>query len=123
MVMHDDFDIDQIRAKTPAGERLGSKRRPRRKDQFVMVPLEWMHRLCSARRTATWTVAIHLLFRAFKERRQVVRLANGVLAAKGVTPGQKWRALRELGALGLVEVERRPRKSPNITLLYPAEGE
>jgi hypothetical protein len=119
----DDFNIDelQIEAAPPGADRLASKRRPRRQDQFVMVPLEWMHRLCGARYTATWTLALHLLFRAFKERHQTIKLANSLLAAKGVTRRQKWRALGELEAMGLIEVEHRQRKSPNIALLYPAE--
>jgi hypothetical protein len=123
MMRDDEFDIDKIRVEVPATETLGSKRRPRRQDQFVMVPLEWMHRLSSARCTATWNTALHLLFRSFKERRPTIQLANGVLASKGVTPGQKWRALKELEAMGLVKVEHRPRKSPNITLLYPLEDD
>jgi hypothetical protein len=91
----------------------------RRGEQFVKVPLVWMDRLDGARNSATLKVALHLLFLRFKDHRQTIRLANGALAMKGITPGQKWRALTELHALGLIKVENRPRKSPEITLLYP----
>jgi hypothetical protein len=39
--------------------------------------------------------------------------ASGV----GISRGQKWRALRELQSLGLIEVEERPSRSPIIRLL------
>jgi hypothetical protein len=76
---------------------LASKRKPRRKDQF-------------------------LLFRSFQERRDTIKLANGLLALLGINRCQKRRALVELEAMGLVVVEHRERKSPNVTLLYPEQG-
>src|SRR5260221_10619224 len=106
--MRDDSDFDinaiQIGESIEVGT-LARKRRPRPTGQFVQVPLEWMHRLASARRKASYTVALHLLFRVFKERRQTIKLANGVLEIYGVSRGQKWRALKELEALGLIEIE------------------
>jgi DNA-binding MarR family transcriptional regulator len=65
--------------------------------------------------------ALHLLFRVFKERRQTIKLANGVLEIYGVSRGQKWRALKELEALGLIRVEHCERKSRRVTVLYPAQ--
>jgi len=65
--------------------------------------------------------ALHLLFRVFKERRQTIKLANGVLEIYGVSRGQKWRALKELEALGLIRVEHCERKSPRVTVLHPAQ--
>jgi hypothetical protein len=102
----------------PPGEVNITSPRPR-KGHFVKVPLEWMERLSAARLAATWKVALHLLHESFKNRRQVIRLANGTLALDGISKWQKWRALAELEKLGLVSVERRPNKSPHVTLLYP----
>jgi hypothetical protein len=123
-----EFDLEDLRyvpssstAPAPGGVNITPKRA--RKGHFVKVPLEWMERLNSAHCVATAKVALHLLHQSFKDRRQAVRLASGVLALKGVSRDQKWRALAELEVLGLISVERRPRKSPIITLLYPAEGE
>jgi hypothetical protein len=94
-----------------------------RKGYFVMVPLEWVHRLKSARATgATWVVATHLLHQSFKDRRPVIRLANGALALDGISREQKRLALNVLEALGLATVERRPSKSPIVTLLHLTEG-
>jgi hypothetical protein len=123
------FDIEALKIKasdvpapTEAGVRVVRPQRPR-KGHFVMLPLEWMYRLDAARCVATSKVAHHLLHQSFKDRRQTIRLPSGVLGLKGVSRDQKWRALAELEVLGLISVERRPRKSPIITLLYPAEGE
>jgi hypothetical protein len=123
------FDIEALKIKScdvPAPSESGIQtvrpQRPR-KGHFIKLPLEWVYRLDTARCVATSKVAHHLLHRSFKDRRQTIRLASGVLALKGVSRDQKWRALAELEVLGLISVERRPRKSPIVTLLYPAEGE
>ena len=102
----------------PPGEVRHGPKRPR-KGHFVMFPREWMERLSSAQHIATYRVALHLLHQRFKDRREMVRLSNGTMALGGVSKGQKWRALAELEAFGLVSIERRPRKSPIVTLLYP----
>jgi hypothetical protein len=125
--MHgEDFDLDKFRigGTLTSGVLANSKLRQRRRyrEQFVRVPVEWMHRLNSARLIATWKVALHLLDQSFKEHRHTVRLANGVMVMKGVTRWQKWRALKELETFGLINIENRPRKTPEITLLYPEEG-
>jgi hypothetical protein len=56
----DDFNIEdlQIEHAASVANQLVSKRRPRRKGEFVMVPLEWMHRLAGARYKATATLAL-----------------------------------------------------------------
>jgi len=93
-----------------------------RRQLFIRMPLIWADRLNGARLVATYKVALHLLHEEFKDHGISIRLANGALEAKGVTRWQKWRAIEELEGLGLIEVKRRPRKSPEITLLYP-EGD
>jgi hypothetical protein len=100
-----------------AAEQIRSARRHRQREQFIRVPMAWAGRLSGARYTATLKVALHLLDRAFRTRRSTVLLANAGLV--GVTRWQKWRAIEELETMGLIKVEHRPRRSPEITLLYP----
>jgi hypothetical protein len=128
MMRNEEFNIDELQIEVEPHmvevDQKVSKRRPPRKGEFVMVPIEWVYRLAGARCTATVTLALHLLHRAFKERNQTIKVANGMVALKGINRCQKRRALAELEAMGLVEVEHRERKSPNVTLLYPEpEGE
>jgi hypothetical protein len=129
-VFNKNFDISELAyvpapktagPEVPPGEVNITPKRPG-KGHFVMLPLEWMERLESARYIATPKVAHRLLHQSFKDRRHVIRLANGVLALKGVSRDQKWRALGELEALGLISIERRPRKSPIVTLLHVVKG-
>ena len=86
--------------------------------KFLAVPTVWVQRLYGARGAATFKVVMHLLSKEYETHRQTVRLANVALMSIGITPYQKWRALAELERLGLVRVERRPRKSPMVTLLH-----
>ena len=90
---------------------------PRRRQQFVKVPMAWVERLGAARRVATPKVALRLLWMHFRDRGRPVRLSNLALARDGVPRKQKPRALAELERLGLVGVERRRRKAPIVTII------
>ena len=102
----------------PARPALGSLKRHKGR-QFVMVPLAWKERLSQAAYIGTYRVALHLLYRDWKEGSRPVLVSNVALAREGVSRWGKWRALRELESLGLVKIERRPRKSPVITVINP----
>ena len=87
-----------------------------RRQPFVMVPWTWIERLAETSSANAYRVALHLLHRHWKNNGQPFLLANGVLAAAGVTRFAKWRALAELERLGLISVERRTRRTPRITV-------
>jgi hypothetical protein len=89
----------------------------RRREHFVKVPGIWVERLAEARYIATYRVALHLLYLKWKQGGRTVSLANGLLHMDGVSRWAKWRALRELEQLGLINLECRPRKSPVITVI------
>jgi hypothetical protein len=86
------------------------------KGRFVRLPGEWAHRLCQAKHLGTYKVAVYLLHLNWKSRGRPIRLPNAALAQMGVGRDAKWRALLELETLGLVEVSRRDRKSPEVSL-------
>jgi hypothetical protein len=89
----------------------------KRREQFVQVPWTWIERLAKTQSANTYRVALHLLYLHWKSNGDPIKLANGMLAMGGVTRFSKWRALRELEQLGLIRMERRPRKSPTITVV------
>ena len=89
----------------------------RRQDRFIIVPVLWADRLADARYTSTLKLVLHLLYEHWKRGGQPVPLSNVSLSSAGVNRRTKWRALGELERLRLIEVERRPRKSPRVTLL------
>jgi hypothetical protein len=88
----------------------------RRREHFVKVPWSWVERLAKARYTATYRVALHVLYRHWKGGGKPFTLSNGMVAVEGVGRRAKWRALRELEQLRLITIERRKRKSPRITV-------
>jgi hypothetical protein len=88
----------------------------KRRQQFVMVPWGWIERLAKTASANTYRVALHLLHQHWKNNSRPFLLPNGLLVMEGVTRFAKWRALAELEELGLVLVEKRPRRSPKITV-------
>ncbi len=115
--MHDDIfdDLEQIQVEVMPGT-ITAKKRERRRQQFVKVPLSWIKILSGVRRASTLRVTLYLLYRHWKDGGKSITLSNIVLAEWGLTKWQKWRALAELERLGLVEVVRKPRQAPVVTL-------
>jgi hypothetical protein len=111
----DPFNVESLRV--DPGSLVLARRSQRRKTQFVKVPLVWADRLGSARYAVTFKVAHRLLREHFRSGGQPVQLANAALTRNGVSRHQKWRALRELERLGLVQIESRARKSPIVVVI------
>ena len=88
----------------------------KQRQHFVKVPWTWIERLAGARYTATYRVALHILYRHWRGG-EPFALPNGMMSREGVERRAKWRGLMELERLGLVAIERRQRKSPLITVL------
>jgi hypothetical protein len=87
-------------------------------DKFVKVPLWWAEQASQATHTPKAMVWIWLLHLAWSQHSKTFRLPNERLGAQGVGRNVKNRALRELEAAGLIQVERLRGKSPCVTLLY-----
>jgi hypothetical protein len=110
------IDIKQYRI-TPAEIAAAQpKPAPAPKRQFVMVPMDWLDQLAGTSRANTYVVALHLLHLNWKNDGQPFLLPNGKLEAAGVSRFAKWRALKDLEQVGLIAVEKRPKRSPKITV-------
>jgi hypothetical protein len=117
MTERDPFDLDALRidSANPNLRPKGSARKTTKwRKQFVRVPWVWVDRLKEARYISTYRVALHLLYEFWRNGGRVIRLSN---SAPGIERRRKWRGLRELEQFGLIEIERRPRKAPLITVL------
>lgn len=117
----DKFDLEQFRLPTSADAKTMApstqcRSRPGAQ-RFVKVPLVWKVRLDEARHLGTYKIAVELLFRCWKSGGKSVVLTNVATKQIGVPARSKSRALRELEQLGLIRVERHPRKSPEVVLL------
>jgi len=89
---------------------------PKRRQQFVMVPWRWIDRLATTSSANTYRVALHLLHQHWKNNGRPFLLPNRLLGMEGVTRHSKWRALTKLERLGLISVEKRPDRSPRVTV-------
>jgi hypothetical protein len=116
--MNDDpFSIENLKIEMPSAEAAeAGKATKATKGRFVRIPGEWAHRLCRAKHLGTYKVAVYLLHLNWKSRGKPIRLPNAVLRQMGVGRDAKWRALLELETMGLIEVSRRDRKSPEVSL-------
>jgi hypothetical protein len=85
---------------------------------FTRLPREWELRLLTAKRISTYRLAIELLYLHWKGNGKPIIVSNKVARAVKICARSKWEALAELERLGLIEVERRPRKSPRVILLH-----
>lgn len=97
----------------PSPEKLKKKR-----EAFVKVPLWWAQAAAKATRSPTTLVLIELLYASWKARSSTFSFPNVRLAALGISREIKRRVLRDLERGGLITVERRPRKSPVVTLIW-----
>jgi hypothetical protein len=90
----------------------------KRRERFAKVDLRWIAPLdkCASATANTYRVAIHLLDACFQARGKPVTVPNGWLKELGVSRFAKYRALVLLERLGMITVEKRPRKSPIVTV-------
>jgi hypothetical protein len=119
----DSFDVSALRV-DPADSgfviKATGSRKAKWQRKFIRVPWEWVDRLKTTNRGSTYRLALLLIYEYWRTGGRPIRLSNAMLAGDGVTRKSKWRALRELEQLELVKIERRPRKSPVVTLLMGA---
>ena len=85
---------------------------------YTLVPREWELRLLGAKRISSYRLAIELLYLHWHGKGKPVSVSSKVAQAAKISARSKWEALAELERLGLIEVDRRPRKSPRAVLLY-----
>ena len=106
-----------VRATKRANAPNASKRKGWQRN-YTRVPREWELRLLGAKRISTYRLAIELLYLHWHGKGKPVSVSSKVAQAAKISARSKWEALAELERLGLIEVDRRPRKSPRAVLLY-----
>jgi hypothetical protein len=73
--------------------------------------------LLNAKRVSTYRLAIELLYLHWYDKGRPVTVSGKVAKAAKLSVRSKWNALAELERLGLIEMDRGPRKSPRAVLL------
>ena len=117
----DPFDIDKLRADPALMQRALDRQARTSKLKgwqriCTVVPREWELRLLRAKRINTYRLALELLYLHWYGKGKPVIVSSKVVAAAGISTRSKWRALAELEGLGLIEADRKPRKSPRVIL-------
>jgi hypothetical protein len=120
----DPFELDRLRV-GPADPRWQPKPGKGKKwqRQFVQFPWAWIDRLQATNRVSTYRLALLLVYEHWRTGGRQIELTNAQAMAEGVSQRTKWNVLAELESLGLVRVERRPRKSPRLRLLHLPPGQ
>jgi hypothetical protein len=93
----------------------GTVVKPKWEQRFVKRPWDWVKQLRTAKLPSTSAVADVLLYEHWIKGGRPFPLSNKKVP--WMNRRMKWRALAELEALGLITVERHPRRSPWITCL------
>ena len=112
---HDPYDLKKLRidVEAPPGQAVRKKTWRR---HYVRVPWTWIERLRAAKRVSTYHLAHVLLYESWRIGGKPIVLSNVAMRAEGLSRRSKWNALAELAELGLITIERKPRRSPRILL-------
>ena len=86
---------------------------------YAKLPLAWAAKAAAATHTPRAMVWVWLVHRARLTGNVAVAVPNGALAKYGISRKVKSLVLKQLEGAGLIMVERRPRKTPIVTLLLP----
>lgn len=123
---------DPERFRLPEGQRWSGEPslsttppRHKRGEPFLKgpIPLDWLGRAAGLRGKSPVVVALALWFQAGVDKRRTVSLTGSLLGRFGSKRHSGYRGLVKLEQAGLVSVDRRPGRSPVVTLLDAAETE
>lgn len=116
--MKDDDERAFVDLQRAAANRPASRRRSKsRKDTFAMVPLWWIEQAARATENPRAFVLIWLLHLSWKARSMTFPVPNAGIVKRGGSRWAKYGVLDDLEAAGLITVERRPGKTPIVTLV------
>ena len=119
----DGIDIEKLRVGPALMQRVLEQqaRKSKRKGwqrNYTLVPREWELRLLEAKRISTYRLAHEILYLHWYGKGKPVTVSGKVARAVKISARSKWEALAELERLGLIEVDRKPRRSPRVTPLH-----
>ena len=114
-----DLMEEHLRTAAKSARKRGKKWRR----HYTIVPRIWELRLQNTTRICAYRLAHELLYQRFRldqdafTRDLSIVVSNAMAKAAGISTRTKTNALNELVRLGLIEVVRKSRRSPRVTLL------
>ena len=91
----------------------------KRESQFAPVGLEWAAEIAKRTRSPAFAVKIALAYMIWRTGSHTFSLTNTLLDRLGVSREGKRRALANLERDGVIQVEKRGRRAPIVTVLVP----
>ena len=126
MSERDPFDLDGLAVPRelveaqlkPAAKQKPAKRSKRAETGFVKLPLAWIRRLQLPKNRGTYPLAEFLHYQNWRRPGEPITVSNVALEGFGLSMSrwQKYRALEELGSLGLIYIDRVGQHSPIVQL-------
>ena len=111
-----DLSVDQNTMEQWLEETIAKTKRKEWQRHCTVIPREWELRLLDAKRVSTYRLAIELLYLHWYGKGNPIAVTGKVAEATRLSDRSKSRALAELERLGLIEIDRSPRKSPRVAL-------
>jgi hypothetical protein len=112
----DDLDVEKLRVDPEFEQQARKSKRKGWQRLCTVVPRAWELRLLEAKRVSTYRLAIELLYLHWYGKGNPIAVTGKVAEATRLSDRSKSRVLAELERLGLIEIDRSPRKSPRVTL-------
>jgi hypothetical protein len=112
-----DFAIDPASISIPKAAKARAKTKKWER-QYVRMPWFWVERLRRTKRIVTHQLAYFVVYEFWKNGGRPIVLSNLIAAAEGIAPRSKTNALADLKSVGLIKLERRPRRSPRVKVLH-----
>jgi hypothetical protein len=81
------------------------------------IPLDWLGRAAKLTGKAPLATALAIMFEVGRRRSPQITLTTPILDRFGVNRKAKYRGLKQLEEANLIQVDRRPRKNPIVTVL------
>jgi hypothetical protein len=120
----DDIGIERLRVDPALMQQVLDEQQARKSKRkgwqrlCTVIPREWELRLLQAKRISTYRLAHELLYLHWYGKGAPITVSAKVARAAKISATSKWKALTELERLGLIEVDRKPRKAPRAALLH-----
>jgi hypothetical protein len=104
--------LAELKARTPK-----RTRKQKRAGDFAIINLKAAARAFRGMNCHKAMVYVWLIHQSRKTGNRVVPVTNTALAEFGISRDTKYAALKDLAAIGVIELEQQPRKNPTATLI------
>ena len=111
------FDFSKLRSPDAPSDDASPKRPTL--GQYLLIPDDWLDRLDAIPGRHAHRLMIGLMRISWRQKSATVKVTNKIFLGCRMDRHTKSETLRRLEQAGMISVERRPRKSPLVTIRLP----